>query len=136
MAARPSASTATYWREWSVSEASRSLASLLRYFGVFLGLCTFFALAATVATADPAGDPTTRFGGVYRRPLTGNPSSLDPAHATDIYAHTVVNQIFDGLVQFDSHLNPVPAIAGFWEASVNGQVWTFYLRKGVRFHNG
>src|SRR5215831_13454116 len=136
MAARPSASTATYWREWSVSEASRSLASLLRYFGALLGLCIFFALAATVAAADPAEDPTTRFGGVYRRPLTGNPSSLDPAHATDIYAHTVVNQIFDGLVQFDSHLNPVPAIAGFWEASVDGQVWLFYLRKGVRFHNG
>jgi peptide/nickel transport system substrate-binding protein/oligopeptide transport system substrate-binding protein len=89
-----------------------------------------------VATADPAGDLTTRFGGVYRRSLPGNPSSLDPAYATDIYAYTVVNQLFDGLVQFDSHLNPVPAIAGFWEASVDGQVWIFYLRKGVRFHNG
>src|SRR5215813_13435076 len=136
MAPRPSASTAKFGQERSVSEARRSLASFTRYCGAFLGLCTFFALAATVATADPAGDLPTRFGGVYRRPLTGNPSSLDPAHATDVYAYAVVNQIFDGLVQYDSHLNPVPAIAGFWEASVDGQVWLFYLRNGVRFHNG
>src|SRR5215468_2071503 len=101
MAPCPSARTAQLWQKRSVRQARRSLASLPRYFGALLGLCTFFALAATVATADPAGDPTTRFGGVYRRPLTGNPSSLDPAHATDIYARTVVNQLFDGLVQFD-----------------------------------
>src|SRR5215813_12184162 len=132
----PSVSKVKVWQEQGANEARLLLASLTRYRGALLGLCTFFALAATVAAADPAGDLTTRFGGVYRRPLTGNPSSLDPAHATDIYARTVVNQLFDGLVQFDSHLNPVPAIAGFWEASVNGQVWTFYLRKGVRFHNG
>src|SRR6266851_2687397 len=130
MAQCPSASKAQFRQQRGASEARRSLASLIRDLGALLGLCTFFALAAPVVTADPAGDLTTRFGGVYRRPLTGNPSSLDPAHATDIYAHTVVNQIFDGLVQFDSHLNPVPAIAGFWEASVDGQVWTFYLRKG------
>src|SRR5262249_39070398 len=136
MAPCPSASPAELWQEWSGGKASRSLALFTRCLGALLGLCTFFALAATVVTAEPVGDLTTRFGGVYRRPLTGNPSSLDPAHATDIYAHTVVNQIFDGLVQFDSHLNPVPAIAGFWEASVDGQVWLFYLRKGVRFHNG
>ena len=132
----PSASPAELWQEWSVSEARRSLASLTRCLGALLGLCTFFALAATVATADPVGDLTTRFGGVYRRSLAGNPSSLDPAYATDVYAYTVVNQLFDGLVQFDSHLNLVPAIAGFWEASVDGQVWIFYLRKGVKFHNG
>src|SRR5262252_8134332 len=132
----PAAHKAAFWQERSAGEARLLLASLTRYRGALLGLCIFCALAATVAAADPAGDLTTRFGGVYRRPLTGNPSSLDPAHATDIYARTVVNQLFDGLVQFDSHLNPVPAIAGFWEASVNGQVWTFYLRKGVRFHNG
>src|SRR5262245_16843525 len=136
MAQCPSASPAECWQGWSVSEVRRSLALFTRYLGALLGLCTFYALAATAATAEPVGDLTSRFGGVYRRPLAGNPSSLDPAYATDVYAYTVVNQLFDGLVQFDSHLNPVPAIAGFWEASVDGQVWIFYLRKGVRFHNG
>jgi peptide/nickel transport system substrate-binding protein/oligopeptide transport system substrate-binding protein len=81
-------------------------------------------------------DITSRFGGVYRRPLTNDPSLLDPARTTDVYANTVVNQLFDGLVQFDSDLNPIPAIAGFWEASLDGLTWTFHLRKNVEFHHG
>ncbi|RMF89809.1 MAG: ABC transporter substrate-binding protein [Nitrospinota bacterium] len=83
-----------------------------------------------------SGKERPRQGGVYRRPLSHEPSSLDPARTTDVYANTVVNQLFDGLVQFDKHLNPIPAMAGFWEASLDGLRWTFYLRQGIRFHNG
>jgi peptide/nickel transport system substrate-binding protein/oligopeptide transport system substrate-binding protein len=62
--------------------------------------------------------------------------TLDPAAATDIYAVPVVQQLFDGLVQFDADLNVLPAIAKFWSASHDGMTWTFYLRQGVKFHNG
>lgn len=99
-----------------------------------LGCLAMFAQPPRMALGQE--DITRRFGGVYRRPLAGEPSSLDPARIRDIYAYTVVNQLFDGLVQYDQHLNPVPAIAGFWEASRDGLTWTFYLRKGVRFHHG
>jgi peptide/nickel transport system substrate-binding protein/oligopeptide transport system substrate-binding protein len=107
----------------------------LGFFFAFLGLVVYFCCAATAAPARTE-DLTTRFGGVYRRPLANEPVSLDPAHTTNVYANTVVNQLFDGLVQFDSHLNPIPAIAGFWEASLDGLTWTFSLRKEVKFHNG
>jgi oligopeptide transport system substrate-binding protein len=114
---------------------SRSQYTCLAILGVLLGLlmCSYLQVAAAPTMSE---DRTARFGGVYRRPLANDPSSLDPARATDIYAYTIVNQIFDGLVQFDSHLNPVPAIAGFWEASLDGLTWTFQLRKGVTFHHG
>lgn len=75
-------------------------------------------------------------GGVYSRPLANDPSSLDPAQIADIYAVAVANQIFDGLVEFDVHLNILPALAQSWSASRDGLVWTFNLRKGVQFHNG
>ena len=55
---------------------------------------------------------------------------------SDIYSRTVVTQISKGLVQFDAHLNPIPAIAEFWEASRDGRIWTFALRQGVQFHHG
>src|SRR5215471_19228454 len=98
----PAAHKAAWWQAPGASEARCRLAALPRDLGALLGLCIFVALAATMATAAPAGDLTSRFGGVYRCPLTGNPASLDPAYATDIYAYTIVNQIFDGLVRFDN----------------------------------
>lgn len=116
----------------------RSQLRLPRLFLTLLGLLyMFYSLTVPVAVAVlRQADVTARFGGVYKRPLRHDPASLDPARTTDIYAYTVGNQLFDGLVQFDGHLNPIPAIAGFWEASLDGLTWTFYLRKGVRFHNG
>jgi len=89
-----------------------------------------------VATAQDKRGPVTKFGGVYHRMLPNNPPLLDPASLSDIYARTVATQIFDGLVQFDALLNPIPAIAEFWEASRDGRTWKFSLRRGVRFHHG
>ena len=73
-------------------------------------------------------------GGVYRRPLQNNPVTLDPARPNDIYGRTIANQLFDGLVQFDGALAIRPAIAETWTASRDGLVWTFRLKKGVKFH--
>jgi len=75
-------------------------------------------------------------GGIYRRPLEFNPKTLNPALSIDIHAVTVIQQIFDGLVQFDKDLNVIPAIAKSWKISPDGLTYTFYLREGVRFHNG
>jgi len=76
------------------------------------------------------------WGGTYRRPLEFMPKTLDPAFSTDIYAVTVIQQLFDGLVQFDKDLNLIPAIAKSWRISHDGLTYTFYLREGVKFHNG
>jgi peptide/nickel transport system substrate-binding protein len=75
-------------------------------------------------------------GGVYRRPLANDPSTLDPARIRDIYSLAVGQQLFDGLVQFDQTLSITPALAQFWIASRDGLTWTFTLRKGVKFHHG
>jgi oligopeptide transport system substrate-binding protein len=84
--------------------------------------------------AQPAREPRT--GGTYRRPLGNDPTSLDPARIADNYSVTVANQIFDSLVDFDAHLNVVPALAKSWSASMDSLSWTFHLRQGVKFHNG
>src|SRR5687767_3745585 len=89
---------------------------------------------STPIVASP--EPARQFGGMYRRMLANNPATLDPTLATDIYSGTVIRQLFDGLVQFNAHLNPVPALAEYWEASRDGLTWTFTLRRGVKFHNG
>lgn len=63
--------------------------------------------------------------------------TLDPADmlfAKDLH---LVKQIFDTLVRFDPQARVVkPHLAHHWEANSEGTRWTFYLRKGVRFHHG
>jgi oligopeptide transport system substrate-binding protein len=103
----------------------------------FLWVFCYLFLQGTFAWQAPANlEPGAKFGGTYRRALADNPTTLDPAFVSDIYSRTVVRQIVDGLVRFDAHLNPIPAIAEFWEASRDGLTWTFSLRRGVKFHHG
>ena len=83
-----------------------------------------------------AEKPEPRTGGIYRAALPQTPRDLDPAFSTDIYSITLIQQIFDGLVQFDQNLNVVPALATDWRVSTDGLVYTFNLRSGVTFHNG
>jgi oligopeptide transport system substrate-binding protein len=75
-------------------------------------------------------------GGIYRRPLEFMPGTFDPASARDIYSITIIQQLFDGLIQFDQNLNVIPAIAKSWKISPDGLTYTFYLREDVKFHNG
>jgi peptide/nickel transport system substrate-binding protein len=83
-------------------------------------------------TAAPAKVPDTFIFGA-----TGEPVCLDPAIITDGISGRVINQIFEGLVKFDKDTtNVVPALAEKWTTSDDGKVWTFNLRKGVKFHDG
>lgn len=102
----------------------------------FWAISVCLAPALSLAQSPSLPEPGAQFGGTYRRTLDNNPATLDPALVQDIYSRPVVRQLFNGLVQFDAHLKPTPAIAEFWEASRDGRLWTFTLRRGVKFHHG
>jgi peptide/nickel transport system substrate-binding protein/oligopeptide transport system substrate-binding protein len=108
---------------------------------IALGVCSSLLIHSASGSAETLGKPElaragAQFGGMYRRGLDNNPVTLDPALVTEIYGGTVVRQLFDGLVQFDAYLKPLPALAESWEASQDGRTWTFTLRRGVTFHHG
>ena len=45
--------------------------------------------------------------------------------------------MWDSLVGFDLEKGGTgPGVAEKWERSADGQSWTFYIRKGLKFHNG
>jgi len=89
---------------------------------------------ALVAAAGPAHGQ--KRGGGYRAVLGADPPTLDPAQATDTTSSAVLRQLFDGLVELDEKMQPVPAIAERWTISRDQRVYTFTLRRGVRFHHG
>src|SRR5437870_5612641 len=61
--------------------------------------------------------------------------SLDPKDATTQSTIWACNQLYNGLVQFDSSLKINPAIAKSWEISADGLTYTFHLRNDVFFHD-
>ena len=63
--------------------------------------------------------------------------SLDPWTATDDATITVLRQVYEGLVDLEpGGLRVVPKLAESWTTAGDGQVWTFRLRPGVKFHDG
>ncbi len=65
-----------------------------------------------------------------------DPHTLDPAISGEMTSHEYVMQIFSGLVRLDDNLEPVPDIAQKWQVSSDGMTYIFYLRRGVKFHDG
>jgi len=62
---------------------------------------------------------------------------LDPSKVTDGESLYVTNQIYDTLVRYKQDNTEVkPALATDWTTSDDGKVWTFHLRKDVKFHDG
>lgn len=68
--------------------------------------------------------------------LTGDVHSLDPYVLNENITNSVNLHIFDTLVEPNRNLQSVPALAEKWDVSPDCKVWTFHLRKGVKFHNG
>ena len=61
-------------------------------------------------------------------------SSLDPAFARNQANIWAIMQLFNGLIELNDELKPVPAIARAWEISADGLKYTFHLRPQVFFH--
>lgn len=68
--------------------------------------------------------------------LAGDAYSLDPYQLNEVTTNAINFHIFNNLVESDNNLQILPALAESWEVSEDAMVWTFHLRKGVKFHNG
>ncbi len=119
--------------------------SILVIVSTLLSACGGAATTAPQATTPPEAKPTEKPADTPKPPekisfifgAQGEPVCLDPTIITDGISGRVTNQIFEGLVKFDgATTNVVPSLAEKWETSADGKVWTFTLRKGVKFHDG
>lgn len=106
------------------------------------GLVSALAVLMVIASSGNipvSGQPETpRYGGtLVKSDLYGDPRTLDPLLVSRLGATMVAMHIFDGLVKLDGQRGVVvPDIAARWTISPDGKTYTFYLRKGVLFHDG
>src|SRR5262245_22042756 len=57
----------------------------------------------------------------------------DPARMQTTADFNHARAIYEPLVDQDANLEPIPVLAESWESNKEGTVWTFHLRKGVKF---
>jgi peptide/nickel transport system substrate-binding protein len=84
----------------------------------------------------PVDDVEPAVGGTLVAALGGDPDQLDPHITTSSFAFTVLENVYDTLVQPGDDLAMEPALAESWDVSDDLLTWTFTLRDGVVFHDG
>ena len=66
-----------------------------------------------------------------------DPTYLDPGLASDGETFRVTEQMYEGLVALKPGTTKViPKLATKWKSANRGRTWTFWLRHGVKFHDG
>ena len=66
----------------------------------------------------------------------GDARRLNPLLANDSASGTINELIFNGLVKYDKDIQLIGDLAERWTVSADGKTFTFYLRKGVKWHDG
>jgi peptide/nickel transport system substrate-binding protein len=88
----------------------------------------------TKSEMRPASDGKF-YGGVYRVNELAELRALDPVKVNDVVSSKISDQIYDKLLSLDENLKLQPSLAERWEVSADGLTYTYYLRKGVMFHD-
>ena len=69
--------------------------------------------------------------------LGAEPSTLNPITSTDAYSGTIDGNIYESLLKRDEKsLENVPVLAEKWEISSNHLVYTFHLKKDIKWSDG
>lgn len=87
------------------------------------------------------GAPEPGEGGRLFYAIADGPGDLDPLHAATFSAQEVARQIFEPLTArlsgpYSAGEPPGPGLAVGWSRSGDSRVWSFRLRRGLRFQDG
>lgn len=102
--------------------------------GAAVALVVSAGLTAAQDARDASAPP--KAGGTLTAIIQPEPVILTAALNTAAPTGIVTGSIFDGLVDYDANLKPVPALAESWETSKDGLTFTLHLRDGVKWHDG
>jgi peptide/nickel transport system substrate-binding protein len=89
-------------------------------------------LATQIATATYAAECLK----VVAPEWSAEQQSVDPIKNISVGDTLRMSTIYDKLVEIGNDYQPKPMLAEKWDANPEATVWTFHLRKGVKFHDG
>jgi len=95
-----------------------------------IGMAAGFGAAPSLARAAGAAGATIRVGSSVPA------AAIDPVTIADAGGLLIMQQVAEFLCVDGPDLVLKPALAESWKPNADGTVWTFTLRKGVKFHSG
>ncbi len=108
-----------------------------KYLSIFIVLIFIFSASAVFAEKKEAGVEVPKEKTIIQG-WAHTIRTMDPAKTIGLQARSITNSVYDTLVTYnkDNANKPIPNLAESYEISDKGQVWTFHLRKGVKFTTG
>lgn len=113
----------------------------MKHYGIFWALLIIVFSACTPNTNEyqlrpEVGEGGIKYGGVFSVNEVEDFRSLYPLNIVDVTSHRIANQVYEGLIKLNqSTLELAPALAESWSVNDDALVYTFKLRKNVRFHD-
>src|SRR5713226_1705534 len=86
-----------------------------------------------------APEPQAKRGGVLRYGILSAPAHFDVHQSGTVSNMGTQGAMYDNLIRrnpLDSGQTIIPDLAHSWEIAPNSKTYTFFLRKGVKFHDG
>ena len=97
--------------------------------------CRFFLLLTFLLTScQKAPDIKEPFS--LTSASSADAKRLLPLFASDSASADISGRIFNGLTKYDKNLNIVGDLAEIWSISKDGKELLFYLKKGIKWHDG
>lgn len=102
----------------------------------FLSLGLLLAFGVGVTPPSEAASDRPKRGGALTLAIAKDLVLMNPLVATRSTEQSIRELMFEPLVGIDLQGNMHPNLAERWEFSRDGKTYTFYLRRGVKFHDG
>lgn len=92
------------------------------------------AVASILPLAPAMAEPVA--GGRANVVVQPEPPSLMLGLVQNAPAQMVAGNIYEGLLRYDTDLQPMPSLAKSWTVSDDGLTYSFELEQGVKWHDG
>lgn len=96
----------------------------------------FAGFGALPADAARKGFDPKKVGGKLVISSFADAVRLTPYTVSDSASFDIIGMVYDALLSVDFYGNPIPALAEKYTFDSKTNTYTFYLRKGVKFHDG
>jgi peptide/nickel transport system substrate-binding protein len=107
-----------------------------RLISVGRALTLAISFGAALVSAASSAQTTAQRGGTLVMVVQPEPPTLAAYQSTSGPIGQVSTKVYEGLLEYDFNLQPIPGLAKSWTVSLDGKTITFKLQEGVKFHDG